>query len=370
MRRIRLCLLIDAVEADAGAERQVLTTAARLDPARFEVHLCCLEDGPRLRQEGMPYRAAAFEAERLYSPAGLYQLARFRRYLVRHRIDIVHAHMVKTAMFGVLAALRLPRAAVITSRLNMGYWYTPGYLRIFRWLNRHTTRIFANSEAAARCAIEAERLPPAKVDVVYQGVDVARYSRGDRAAATALGISDSATVVGMVANLRPIKDIPLFLRAARLIADRVPGAAFLIVGQGPEGGRLAALAAELGIRDRVYFSNGRGEVPDYLARMSVGCLSSFGEGLSNAILEYMAAGLPVVATDMGGNREAIVHGNTGYLVAERTPEAFAAPILELLGNESRRREMGRNALARCRERFSLEATIKQLEEYYGNLIRG
>ena len=129
------------------------------------------------------------------------------------------------------------------------------------------------------------------------------------------------------------------------------------------------LAEELGVSNRVFFTGGEGRVVDYLSRMSVGCLSSLSEGFSNAILEYMAVGLPVIATDVGGNREAVVDGETGFLVVERTPEAFARPLIALLENEDLRTRMGAKGLARCLANFQLDHTIRELEDYYGTLVR-
>lgn len=107
---------------------------------------------------------------------------------------------------------------------------------------------------------------------------------------------------------------------------------------------------------------------DYLARMSVLCLPSESEGFSNAIREYMAVGLPVVATDVGGNREAVVGGETGFLVRERTPEAFARPLIELLDSEDLRRRMGANGRARCLSTFEMGKTTHDPEDYYAALV--
>jgi glycosyltransferase involved in cell wall biosynthesis len=279
--------------------------------------------------------------------------------------------MNRTAIFGVVSSLFTNRV-VITSRLNTGYWYTPAQKRLFCALNIPTTRVMANSEEAKRIAVEAENVPAAKVDVVYQGVDMELFKpgRGDASVADRLGVPASATVVGIVANLRPVKDIPLFLRAAGVVASSVRDVAFLVVGSGEQRLELERIATDAGIQDRVFFSRGQGRVIDYLARMSIGCLTSLSEGFSNAILEYMAVGLPVVATDVGGNREAIVDGQTGYLVRDRTPEAFAQPLLRLLRNEDERREMGSKAFARCAEHFELGRTIVRLEQYYLSLVAG
>jgi glycosyltransferase involved in cell wall biosynthesis len=209
---------------------------------------------------------------------------------------------------------------------------------------------------------EAEGVPLDRIDVLYNGVDLARY--GAATADDCLGIPGAAPVVGIVANYRPVKDLGLFLRAARIVAAEAPDAAFLLVGHGPLRDELGQLAAELGIAHRVFLSDGKGEVPGFLARMSVGCLCSLSEGFSNAILEYMAAGLPVVATDAGGNAEAVEHGVTGYIVGSREPEAFAGPIIRLLRDQGLRREMARRARERCRERFEIGAAIRRLEQYY------
>jgi glycosyltransferase involved in cell wall biosynthesis len=127
---------------------------------------------------------------------------------------------------------------------------------------------------------------------------------------------------------------------------------------------LVTPAAELGIASRVFFSNGKGSVPDFLRRMSIGCLCSQSEGFSNAILEYMAAGLPVVATDVGGNDEAIQDGVTGCIVRTREPEAFARPVIRLLRDEKLRSELARRSLERCRDKFEIGAAIRRLERYY------
>lgn len=369
MQDIRVCLLVDTVGRSAGTERQVIETAKRLNKQQFDVHVCCLENSAELEALREECSIAVFPAGSINSWQGIRQAMRLRSYLNLHTIDIVHAFMNKTAMFAAVSSLLSDRI-VITSRLNTGYWYTPSKRLQFRVLNLGTTRVMANSEQAKRIAVEAEKLPPGKVDVVYQGVDMEIYKpgAGDASVCQRLGIPSSARIVGIVANLRPVKDIPLFLRSAALIARERDDVAFLVAGGGEQLEELQRLAADLGVQGRVFFTLGEGRIIDYLSGMAIGCLTSFSEGFSNAILEYMAAGLPVVATDVGGNREAVIEGETGYLVRERTPEAFARPLLQLLQDEERRREMGRRGFARCAEHFELGRSIVQLEQYYCSLL--
>ena len=174
----------------------------------------------------------------------------------------------------------------------------------------------------------------------------------------------SAKVVGIIANLRPVKDHALFLRAAAIVAGQVPDVAFVLLGEGSLRADLEALAEELGIADKVFFAGRVGHVQDYLARMDIGCLSSNSEGFPNTICEYMAAGVPVVATDVGGMREAVEHGVTGYVVPHGRPEEFAKHIIELLKDDDKRTEMGRKSLESCREKFDIELSIREFEEYY------
>ncbi len=297
-------------------------------------------------------QTAIFPTASVNSWNGILQAARFRRYLDHHHIQIVHAYRNKTAMFAVLASLACARI-VITSRLNIGYWYTPASRAVFRILNLRTTGVMANSQEAKRIAVETEHLDPEKVAIVYKGVDMTVFNRGlgDASAGERLGIPQKSRVVGIVANLRPVKDIPLFLRAAGIVAQEFDDVAFLVAGRGEQFQELHQLVCELGLHDRVFFTRGEGKVIDYLARMCIGCLTSLSEGFSNAVMEYMAAGLLVVATDVGGNRDAIVDGKTGYLVRERTPEAFAKPLIHLLRNEDLRIQMGHGGFATLHRRL-------------------
>jgi glycosyltransferase involved in cell wall biosynthesis len=368
--RIRVALLVDQVTHDAGTERQVAETIRRMNHAEFDVHLICFEDSPRFRELAAICKARLFPFEALYSPAGLRGTAEFRRYVREHRLEIVMAYMLKSASFSVLATMPRFEGTLVTCRLNMGYWYTPKQMLWMRFLNRFTGRWVANSEGARRIVIGAENLPPDRVDVIYQGVDTQRFSpaQATPGACGALGIPEGSLTVGIVANLRPVKDHELFLRAAAIVAARVPQAAFLLAGRGELQPSLESLASELGIRDRVFFTNGEGRIVDYLGEMTVGCLTSHSEGFSNAILEYMAMGLPVVATDVGGNGEAI--GDTGFLVRERSPEAFAEPVIRLLEDAGLRADMGARAMERCRSRFEIDRTIRDLENYFRSIARG
>jgi glycosyltransferase involved in cell wall biosynthesis len=205
---------------------------------------------------------------------------------------------------------------------------------------------------------------------LHNGVDIAQFSDApDPSVLDAMGIPRQARIVGIVANYRPVKDLQMFLAAASQIAAHDARAVFLLVGQGPLRTPLGELAQELGIAKKVFFTNGAGSVASYLPLMEIGCLSSKSESFSNAILEYMAAGLPVVATDVGGNREAIVNGVTGVLTPVGQAGAFAKAVISLLDDGALRKAMGGRAKAHCREKFGMEACLRRLENYYESLLK-
>lgn len=367
--KLNILLVIESLVHRGGTELQLLELVSRVDRIRFRMHVCCFEKNvPPLQLPG-PHRIMALPLTKVNSLAAIGAVLRLRAYIQRNKIDIVQTFMFKGSVIGVLAALDTRCRAIITSRRSLDF--PQGHPRLVRFLNRRTTRILANAEAVKSKVAEMEQVSPDKIDVLYNGVDLDRFSpRGSSEFDTLgrLGIPEDAVVVGIVANLRPVKDIPLFLRAAQIVAARVPRAVFLVVGQGPMKEELEALASELGIREKVFFAGGAADVAEYLPCIRVGCLSSEMEGFSNAILEYMAAGIPVVATAVGGSVEAILHGVTGYLVEKRCPAEFAGYVTQLLQNEEDRVAMGRRGNARCREIFDIQGVVRRHEEYWTRLF--
>ena len=368
-RRIRLMFAIDSLNHEAGTENQLISLIQGMDSQRFELFIVCIEDGDPLRRLAPQATPLVFPLTRVFSFNGLRQILRLRSQINRLQIDIVHAFFVRSSVLGVLAVRGTNCQVVLTSRRNMGYWYTPFYRYVFRLLNRITSRVVANSESAKRAAVEIEGLPASRIDVLYNGVKLEQFSGvGDRLLLDRLGIPPHSQVVGIVANYRPVKNLPMFLRAASLIAAQRPNAVFLLAGRGSLRQSLGELANQLGIAEKVFFTDGNGAVAEYLPLMELGCLSSLNEGFSNAILEYMAAGLAVVATDVGGNREAVIDGVTGFLTASGDEKTFADRVISLLEDGTLRKAMGERGRARCRELFEMGSCIRQHEQYYQSLL--
>jgi glycosyltransferase involved in cell wall biosynthesis len=233
-------------------------------------------------------------------------------------------------------------------------------------------RVIANCLVVQNMLIR-EGVNPRRIIQHYNGLDLDRLkvspdiSRDE--AIAKFGLPQDRRFMTIVANLRnPVKDHPMFLRAAARVRAAVPDAAFVIAGEGELMPGLRQLAAELGIAGDVHFIGRCDDVAMLLHASNVGVLSSKAEGFANAILEYMAAGLPVVATDVGGVREAIVDGETGYVVASGDDERMAQRIIQVLADDENARAMGARGKAIVAEKFSSEHHLRNTLELYDELL--
>jgi glycosyltransferase involved in cell wall biosynthesis len=224
--------------------------------------------------------------------------------------------------------------------------------------SRWTSGFVAVSEDAAGVARDIERVPPEKLRVIHNGIDLDRFPMPDARPARAAA---RAVTVG---RLDAVKDQSTLLRAVRLVVDRSPAFQLDIVGDGPSRSDLESQRDALGLTGHVHFHGYRDQVRPFLAAAGVFVLSSASEGVSIALLEAMASGLPAVATDVGGNREVVVPGETGYLVPAGAPEALAEAVLRIQAEATGFERMGRAARRRVEVAFNLSTVIAQYDELY------
>src|SRR5215203_3990866 len=292
---------------ESGKHRIFLASLSGEGPLRAEVERLGFRDIP------------SFPLQNFYNINAAKRLTHLASLMRRDKIDLVHAHDFYTNIFGMAAArLAGVRARIVSRRETEGI-RSPAK----RWLERRAfntaNAVVANAEAIRQQLIE-EGLPAAKVVTIHNGLNVAHVTPKSNAARhdllTSFGLPNSRRFVTSVANMRHVmKDQATFLRAAKLTREAVPDSSFILAGEGEQTSSLRQLAADLGLAENAFFIGRCNRIADLLAISDVCVLSSKGvEGFSNSILEYMAAGRPVVATDVGGAREAIVEGETGYIV--------------------------------------------------------
>lgn len=353
-----------------GAERQFVERLRR-HPAGFEAVVGCLElSGPLLEQvRALGHEPFLFPLPKSMLRANtIKQIARIAALIRERGVRIVYGTEFNTNLLALLAA-RLAGAKAVVSRVDLGHLrhgFGKWHREAEKWSARHADLVVANADAVREVCIREERCKPERVIVVRNGLDLARF---DELAAqplqAPLPIGPEDIPVAMIGNLWPVKGHRTLVEAAALLCRRLPRVKFLCAGEGPERDYLEKRIAELGLHDRVYLLGHRLDVPAVLARARAACLCSSAEGLSNAVMEAMAARLPIVATAVGGNPELVRPGENGDLFEYGDAPSLADKLYELLSNGERAAEMGRKG----RARVEAELTLSRMAEAYGAVYR-
>jgi glycosyltransferase involved in cell wall biosynthesis len=348
-----------------GAERQFVERLRR-HPKGFRAVVGCLEaSGPMLAQ----VRALGFEPEvfplhgSMARPNTALQIARMAAFLRAENVQIVHGTDFNTNLLG-LAAARLAGVKAVVSRVDLGHLRS-GFGRWHRELEKLNARfadlVVANADAVRDVCIRDEGVKPENCVVVRNGLDLTAF---DKAQAQQLeGPLPEGMLVAVIGNLWPVKGHRTLVEAVKLLPPELAHVKFVCAGEGPEREFLTRRIAELGLQERVILLGHRLDVAAVLSKATAACLCSRAEGLSNALMEAMAARLPIVATDVGGNPE-LVREN-GFLVPYGDPEALAGKLTQLLSNPAAAVLMGLNG----RKRVEQELTLEQMAEGHGALYR-
>ena len=338
---LRVMLLISNLEF-GGAQRQVVELANHLDPARFQAHVGSLSDYVPLAG-GLRCPLHVVQKRFKYDLTVVPRLARLLR---RLRIDLVQSYLFDADIAARLAG-RWVGAAVVNAERNTDYALKPQQSAAYRLTRGMVDLIVANSRAGAAFNQTLLGYDASFYRVVHNGVDTGRFRPGDGAALRAeLGVGTDERLVGMFASFKEQKNHPLAFEAARRVLEALPRARFLFVGDilwaglhgsGEYKQRMDHLVDELGIRDRCLFVGNRDDVEALYRACDVTLLPSLFEGTPNVVLESLASGVPVVATDVADNRLIVPDGRVGYVVPLGDPAALADRLLRLLRDDDQRR---------------------------------
>ena len=344
------------------------------DSGDYEVHVASLSTGgllrPLIERIGVPIIDLPLTS--FYDANMVRQTRKFISFLNKHRIDIVHSHDFYSNIFGMTgAALAGIRGRVASKRETTGT-RTRAQSTVERNAFKLAHAVVANATAVQHQLIK-EGVRPEKVSVIHNGIDLSRFQRnGNRDDALQrlnLESISGRPVITMVANFEyRVKDHPMLLRAAQRVTRKFPEARFVIAGDGELREETEKLATDLQLEETCLFIGNCPSVPDLLAASDICVLSSQAEGFSNSILEYMAAARPVVATNVGGASEAIVEGETGYLVEAGQDHDLADRIIKLLEDPARSKQMGLNGRRVVEERFSCESRLLNTAALYQRML--
>jgi glycosyltransferase involved in cell wall biosynthesis len=355
-------LVIDSLTC-GGAERHVAELSAELCNRGHSVTVACSQGGHFAAEAERGGARVEILRRRLVKRRFSAAFAMgIRRLLDREQFDLIHAHLYASSAAAAAASLGRSIPLVVTEQ-TQAPWRNSAQRKASALVYRRATRVIGVSRAITEELAVDFGVPREKVAYIPNGVNpqtVDGSARPDR----------RGPVVGLIARLVPEKDVRSFLRCARQLIATYPEATFPIAGDGPLRDELAGFATELGIDDRVDFLGVQEDMEGFLSQLDVLAVSSVAEGTPLSIAEAMRAGVPIVATAVGGIPDQIEDGVHGLLVAPREPRALATGITDLLENPAKARKLAEAARDRAISNFSVEAVADRVEAQYAGALAG
>ncbi len=375
-RRIRVLHLLINFES-GGTERQAVELLKRIDTNRYDVRLAVLRKCGPLQEEieSQFSTIPEFPLTSFYDANFIKQVFRLRKLLIEERIEILHAHDFYSDMLGVIAA-RSAGIKVIASQRNLQQSNRFAHRAGQRFISFVAHRMLVNSSAIRQHLISNWKTKSEKIVLVKNGVrDLSEFSCGQWQRPShaelchELNIDHQAKLIGCVANLRPVKGHCFLVEAAALVIREIPEAHFVFVGEGELRNEIVTQAKQLGISNQVHLLGHRSDAPRLQTAFDLSVLTSLHEGLPNSMMEAMAAGVPVLATAVGGIPELIIHRETGYLVSPRDVANIAQGITHALRNERESASMAARGHHYVTTKFGMNRMVNEVENLYDELAR-
>ncbi|MEX0725815.1 MAG: glycosyltransferase [Planctomycetaceae bacterium] len=365
-RPIRVCYLIDNLN-HGGTELRLLRLIQSHDRHLVEPSLSLLDGTTSASLELKPATCdvRSWEIHNVRSISTTRKIFEMARYLRQKRIDVLQLYFRDSMLVGVPAAYLAGVPHVVMNAFNLGYWMTGFDRWLYRRFAPFVDGMIVNCHAVRDALIAQVNWPREKITVIENGIDLAAFSH---LTSWTPPVSATATrQIGMVGNLRAVKDPVTLLKAAAIVNSRHPHARFTIAGEGELRPELERLRSDLGLDGVVDLPGAIADIPAFLATLDIAVLCSQTEGMSNAVIEYMAAGRPIIVTDVGGNPELIEHNQSGLLIRPNSPAELAVSIERLLENPAFGARMASTAQAEALRRFNLHSMTRRYENYYATM---
>lgn len=375
MPRPVLFILDSFTGANAGTESQVVLLLNALSRTLFQPYVVLLRGPDRLSACVPGVTVEILDIQQLRSgKSWLKAMSCALRYKAKG-VRVAQIFFNDAAALFPLP-LRSAGIRVVVARRDLGFWYTPTLLKLLRFSGRFVDAVVCNAEAVRRVTIEQERIPAQRTIVIHNGITRAHENVDPADIRTRFAIDGATPVVGIVANLRPLKRIDTAIRAVAHLSRLQPAPHLVIAGADRQGStshshraELEQLASSLGVLERVHFAGAVADPMPLLAACDVAALCSDTEGLSNSVIEYMLAGKPVLCTPVGGNTELVGEGRTGYFFEVGDDALLAERLASLFLDRPRLEAMGQLARSETRSRFDAARMVKAHELLYTHLIQ-
>jgi L-malate glycosyltransferase len=367
---INIAYVIDSiVTPGAGTEKQLLLLIQNLNKNKFRPHLICLRNSDWLQSSdiGFPVFVLDMMSFKQMIPA----IRKFKNYCKENNVKVVQTFFRDGNFFGTLAAKLSGIKVIISSRRNYGagYWHSWFWLTLLRLFNYLTSLYISNSAINSKYVESSEKVKTSKIYVIHNGLDLSKFAglteSYRKSSRNRFGIDDKQILIGIVANMRPVKNLQLFVDMASRIAKIHNNTRFIIIGDGEERLQLEKQIDDYQLKGRVILAGQQDDIIPFLASMDIGALCSRSESLSNSIIEYMAAGLPAVVSDVGGNPEAI-GGVGGIVFKDNDLDDFSDKVNRLVTDEKLRAELGEAAKEYAFKYYDLKEVVGKHEKLYSD----
>lgn len=368
-----IIFLIDTLETIGGTERHLFELVKRLKEGPYQPFVYSLgREGIFSRQ----FNDAGIDIEnldikRVYGLDGLKAFFYLKNKIRKDKIQIIHAFHFGSQLLATVLA-RVTKTPLALSVRDLGFWQKWHHKFITMRIDNLADMILVNSHAIKRDLVSKDNLPGEKISVIYNGVDFDKFRDGCDASGCRknLGIAPQQKIVAYVGWLRPEKGVDYFIEAANKILEVYSGVHFLIIGDGILRKAFQEQSKSLEIENSISFLGDRTDVPQLLSLVDLCVLPSLTEGFSNVLIEAMACGKPVVATNVGGNPEAVIEGETGFLVAPGDSQDLADKILFVLKDEGLKERLGSNGRKIARDKFDIKNIVVQYADVYESMLKG
>jgi L-malate glycosyltransferase len=373
-RRRKVFFLLDSLNV-GGTETQAVELATRLDSEHYDVTLGCLRArGPLLEKlAGTTVSVREFYPKGGFdSIHGMYQMFRLAIFLRRGGFRIVHTHDLYANLLGIPAAVLARVPVIISSQRDLAHLdlYKTRRRVWLRRLQKFSTVVLTNANAVREAVLAENHFAPQKVRVIHNGVDMERFGHESRDRDWLVPGGSREKWIVLVGNMHSdVKGHPWLVAAAGAVTREFPDVRFILVGDGAERKNFERQVAELGLERHFLFLGRRDDVPRVLECCDIAVLPSKAEGLPNAVLEYLAVGLPTVASRVGGNAEILQDGKTGLLVPSEDSSALSEALLRLLRDPGFAASLGKNGREYVASQFSFQRMIQNTDQLYTELLR-
>ncbi|MBZ5492112.1 MAG: glycosyltransferase [Acidobacteriia bacterium] len=369
--RPHVLFLIDHLMALGGGETNLLKVAQLMPPELVRCSIATFRIKPEILQS-ISVPVYVFPWKRFFHLDAWKAVIALRKLIRTEKVDIVQTYFETSNLWGGLVA-KLSGALLLSSRRDMGILRKARYALAYRLVNRLSDRVLAVSEEVKKFCVDADRIDPEKVSVIYNGVDlkqIAAENSDDNPFADA-DWAGASHIIACLANIRRVKGIDTLIQTAQRVCQAFPDAVFIIAGSLYErdyAEKMQSMVRQLGLEKNVRLLGFVGDPVPLLKMSDAFCLLSRSEGFCNALLEAMACGVPSVVTRVGGNPEAITDGENGFLVPVEDDAAAAERLLTLLEHPERAAQIGQNGRTSVETRFSADVMIQKLIGVYRDLL--